>query len=110
MLGRLGRWCFRRRWWVLAIWLLAMVAGVLSAGPVFHGLTGGGGPKSLESVAANQVLADAADRGGTVVAVIDRIQPAASGVGTVGRAAAGELRAGSRGDTGATAHDTGGPQ
>jgi len=83
MLGRLGRWCFRRRWWVLAIWLLAMVAGVLSAGPVFHGLTGGGGPKSLESVAANQVLADAADRGGTVVAVIDQVEPAARGVDTV---------------------------
>ena len=110
MLGRLGRWCFRRRWWVLAIWLLAMVAGVLSAGPVFHGLTGGGGPKSLESVAANQVLADAADRGGTVVAVIDRIQPAASGVDTVVRAAADDLRHVSGVDTVATPYDTGVPK
>src|SRR2546430_806391 len=110
MLGRLGRWCFRRRWWVLAIWLLAMVAGVLSAGPVFHGLTGGGGPKSLESVAANQVLADAADRGGTVVAVIDRIQPAASGVDTVVRAAADDLPHVSGGGTVATPYDTRGPK
>src|SRR2546423_13205321 len=106
MLGRLGRWCFRRRWWVLAIWLLAMVAGVLSAGPVFHGLTGGGGPKSLESVAANQVLADAADRGGTVVAVIHRIQPAARGVAPGGPAAADDLPPGSGGETRAPPSDT----
>ena len=110
MLGRLGRWCFRRRWWVLAIWLLAMVAGVLSAGPVFHGLTGGGGPKSLESVAANQVLADAADRGGTVVAVIDQVEPAARGVDTVVRAAADDLRHVSGVDTVTTPYDTGVPK
>ncbi|ONI73874.1 hypothetical protein BWI15_10670 [Kribbella sp. ALI-6-A] len=38
MLSRLGRWCFRRRWFVVAVWLLALGGTVLLAvesdGPV----------------------------------------------------------------------------
>jgi putative drug exporter of the RND superfamily len=88
-IARLGRWCFRRRWWVLAIWLVAIAGGVLSAGPVFHGLTGGGGPSSLESVQANKVLSDTSRKGSTVTAVVDGIDPAAGAVrDAVGTAAA----------------------
>jgi RND superfamily putative drug exporter len=110
MLGRLGRWCFRRRWWVLAVWVLAMVGGVLSASSVFHGLTGGGGPKSLESVAANQVLADASDKGGKVVGLIDRIEPAARGVDDTVRSAAADLARISGVDSVVTPYDTGVPK
>ena len=91
MLGRLGRWCFRRRWWVLAIWLVAVAGGVLSAGPVFHGLTSGGGPSSLESVHANQVLSDTSQKGSTVTAVVDGIDPAAGAVRDAVRAAASDV-------------------
>src|SRR5437763_684897 len=80
LVARLGRRCFRRRWWVLAIWLLAVGGGVLSVGPVFHGLAGGGGPSSLESVQANQMLADAGRKGATVTAVVDGIDPTAAAV------------------------------
>ncbi|MEV0718352.1 hypothetical protein [Asanoa sp. NPDC050611] len=45
-LGRLGRWCFRRRWAVLALWLVAVVAGGFAAGPVFAGLDDSQGPSS----------------------------------------------------------------
>src|SRR5437763_15340571 len=82
MLARAGGWCFRHRWSVVAIWLAAVTLGVLSAGPVFHGLTSGGKPTSLESVQGNQVLTSNSDKGGTVVGIVDRIDPAAAGVGS----------------------------
>ena len=90
-IARIGRWCFRRRWWVLAIWLVAVAGGVLSAGPVFHGLTSGGGPSSLESVHANQVLSDTSQKGSTVTAVVDGIDPAAGAVRDAVRAAASDV-------------------
>src|SRR5216110_54632 len=91
LVARLGRRCFRRRWWVLAIWLLAVGGGVLSVGPVFHGLAGGGGPSSLESVQGNQVLSDTSQQGATVTAVVDGIDPAAGAVRDAVRAAAADV-------------------
>ncbi|TMM31559.1 MAG: MMPL family transporter [Actinobacteria bacterium] len=91
LVARLGRRCFRRRWWVLAIWLLAVGGGVLSVGPVFHGLAGGGGPSSLESVQANQMLADAGRKGATVTAVVDGIDPTAAAVHAAVLAAAADI-------------------
>src|SRR5437763_11413007 len=91
LVARLGRRCFRRRWWVLAVWLLAVGGGVLSAGPVFHGLAGGGGPSSLESVQANQMLADAGRKGATVTAVVDGIDPTAAAVHDAVLAAAADI-------------------
>ena len=91
LVAPLGRRCFRRRWWVLAIWLLAVGGGVLSVGPVFHGLAGGGGPSSLESVQANQMLADAGRKGATVTAVVDGIDPTAAAVHDAVLAAAADI-------------------
>jgi putative drug exporter of the RND superfamily len=91
IVARVGRWCFRRRWWVLAIWLLAIGGGVLSAGPVFHGLTGGGGPTSLESVQANQVLSGTSQKGATVTAMIDQVDPMATAVHDAVLAAAADV-------------------
>src|SRR5438067_4188141 len=90
-IARTGRWCFRRWWWVLAIWLVAIAGGALSAGPVFNGLTGGGGPSSLESVHGNQVLSDTSRKGSTVTAVVDGIDPAARAVQDAVRAAAADV-------------------
>src|SRR5207245_433298 len=91
VIARVGRWCFRRRWWVLAVWLLAVAGGVLSAGPVFNGLTGGGGPKTLESVQANNVLLDNNVQRGTVVGVVDGIDPRSPVVRDAVRSAASDL-------------------
>src|SRR6266545_3874340 len=91
MVARVGQWCFRRRWWVVAIWVLAVVGGVFAAGPVFRGLTRGGGPSSMESIQANQVLSGNTNMGGMVTAVIDGIDPKAGAVTDTVRAAAGDL-------------------
>ncbi len=91
LIARLGRWCFRRRWWVLAIWIVAIAGGVLSAGPVFNGLTGGGGPSSLESIQANRVLSDNSDKGATIAAVIDQVDPTAGAVRDAVRSAADDV-------------------
>jgi RND superfamily putative drug exporter len=77
LIARIGHWCFRKRWWVLLIWVAAMVVGGISAGPVFASLDTSNGPKSLESVKANDVLKQGSDQGGTVVGLIDGIDPAA---------------------------------
>jgi RND superfamily putative drug exporter len=87
----LGRWCFRRRWWVVALWLLAVGAGVWSAGPVFHGLTSGGGPARLESIHANNLLQANGARRSTVTGVIDGIDAHAPAVQDAVRSAAAEL-------------------
>jgi RND superfamily putative drug exporter len=80
VIARIGRWCFRRRWWVVAVWLVAMVVGGLSAGPVFNALGSSNGPRSLESVQASNVLKEGSNQGGTVVGVVDRVDPKAASV------------------------------
>jgi putative drug exporter of the RND superfamily len=88
LIARIGRWCFRRKWWVLAIWLVGTVAGGLAAGPVFNSLTGSDGPKSMESVQAQDVLDAGSDKGGTVTALVDGVDPRAAAVRDRVRAAA----------------------
>jgi RND superfamily putative drug exporter len=91
MIARVGRWCFRRQWWVIAIWLAAVVAGGLAAGPVFSGLGGDDGPKSLESVQAGNVLTANSKDGENVTAVVDKVDPGATAVRDDVRATATDL-------------------
>ncbi len=93
LLARAGRWCFRHRWWVLAFWLVAVVAGGYSAGPVFKGLTGGGGPRSLEAVRGTTVVVDSSTKGGTVIGLVDRLDPEDPAVRSAVRAAAADITA-----------------
>jgi putative drug exporter of the RND superfamily len=90
-IARIGRWCFRRKWTVLAIWLVGTVLGGLAAGPVFNSLTGSDGPKSMESVQALDVLKAGSDKGGTVTAVVDRVDPGSAAVRDEVRATAAAL-------------------
>src|SRR5690349_3526187 len=76
VVGRIGRWCFRHWAWVLVIWALAVTAGIVSTGPLFGRLADPGVPKSVESVAANDVISTGNDSSGTVTAVISGIDPA----------------------------------
>ncbi len=73
--ARVGGWSFRHPWYAIAIWLVVVVAGVLAAGRVFAGLGGGDGPKSMESVQAQEVLSQDSRDGGTVVGVLDHVDP-----------------------------------
>ncbi len=72
----LGRWCFRRRWWVLAAWLVAAVAGGFASGPVMGGLADNNRPTRIESVKANDALTIASDSSGSIVGLVDRIDDA----------------------------------
>src|SRR5947207_2771619 len=56
VMARIGRWCFRRRWWVLAAWLAAVVVGAMASGPVVDALADNNQPKNMESVRAYDVL------------------------------------------------------
>jgi RND superfamily putative drug exporter len=80
LIARVGRWCFRRRWGVLAIWLVGTVIGGLAAGPVFNSLANNNGPKSMESVQALDVLKAGGAKGGTAAAVVEGVDPAAPAV------------------------------
>src|SRR5215831_19004341 len=89
--ARVGRWCFRHKWTVLAIWLVAVAVGVLCAGPVFNSLTNDRGPSTLESVAGNNQLNHANTSAGTIVAAVSGIDPGAASVRQAVTAAATDL-------------------
>lgn len=92
LIARIGRWCFRRRWTVLAIWLAAVVLGVLAAGPVFSSLSGDNSSDSMEAFQAQDVLAQLATEGSSVVGLIDGVSPSAIKVRTDVRDLAVSLR------------------
>jgi RND superfamily putative drug exporter len=73
--GRVGRWCFRHWAWVLLAWVLAVAAGALSAGPLFGRLADSRLPTHVESVAASAIISEGNDSSGTVVGVVDGIDP-----------------------------------
>ncbi|MFF1789378.1 hypothetical protein ACFVX9_23330, partial [Kitasatospora sp. NPDC058243] len=56
-LAALGRFCFRHRRWVLGLWAVVLVVGVLIGGRVFEGTVAGASSATAE-----------ADRGSAVVA------------------------------------------
>jgi RND superfamily putative drug exporter len=74
-IGRLGGFCFRHRWVVLACWLVALVAGVAAAGQVFNRLGEGEPAYAPESVQAGRVLDQVSDRGDDVIAVVEGVDP-----------------------------------
>ncbi|GAA4703585.1 MMPL family transporter [Phytohabitans rumicis] len=90
VLAGAGRWCFRRPWLVIAIWLVAMVAGGVSAGPLFDRLVSRG-PSELESVAAIDVLAGATGQGGQITGVVDGVDVRAAVVQAEVQATAAQL-------------------
>jgi RND superfamily putative drug exporter len=89
--ARVGRWCFRHKWTVLAIWLVAVAAGIVAAGPVFNSLRNDRGPSSLESVEGSNQLDRNDTSAGTVVATVSGIDPDASAVTQAVTAAAADL-------------------
>jgi RND superfamily putative drug exporter len=71
VLARLGRWCFRQWRVVVAVWVIVVVAGVMSFGPLFD--SPAGYSADTESSQANALLAAASTDGGRVIALVDGV-------------------------------------
>ncbi|HEX2774909.1 MAG TPA: MMPL family transporter [Micromonosporaceae bacterium] len=71
MLGALGRWTYRRRWPVLAVWLGLVLAGAASGGAVFDRLSTTDSLRpDAESQRADRRIDQLLPEGPTVVAVV----------------------------------------
>ncbi|MFD5434352.1 MMPL family transporter [Kitasatospora sp. NPDC127067] len=70
-LAALGRFCFRHRRWVLGLWAVVLVVGVLIGGRVFEGSVAGASSASAEADRGSAVVAAADPAKGTVTAVVD---------------------------------------
>ena len=73
LVARMGRWCFRRRWLVLAVWLVAVIAGGIASGPVFSRIADGTSSQQVESIEVNDVLRQGAVDGGQLIGMIDHV-------------------------------------
>jgi len=69
----IGRFCARRRWPVLAAWILLVAAGALASGPVFAGLEASRASDRLESVQAFDVIGDNATYGARMLGLVDDV-------------------------------------
>lgn len=67
----MGRFCYRRRWWVLGAWLLVMVIGGAAFSPLFGSLALNKPSQGMESNLARQVLTNEGDYYDKLVAVVD---------------------------------------
>ncbi|MEU4553837.1 MMPL family transporter [Micromonospora violae] len=86
-----GQWCFRHRWLVVSLWLVALLGGALASGPVFARLADPAASGSTESAEGlRQIAAGAAD-GGQVLALIDGVDAPSSGVRDVVNRLVGDL-------------------
>jgi RND superfamily putative drug exporter len=92
MFVRIGRFCCRRRWAVLAGWLVLGLAGVLASGPVFAGLENGRLSKRFESVQGTDLISAQAKYGSRVVGLVDGVPLADPAVRAAVLGAATDLR------------------
>jgi putative drug exporter of the RND superfamily len=79
VIARIGRFCFRNRWWVLVVWLVVATGGLLSSGAVFAALADSNTVRSVESVEARDVMAAGNDSSGQIIVLVDGVdaqQPA----------------------------------
>jgi putative drug exporter of the RND superfamily len=77
MLARLGEFCFRRRLWVLAAWLVAVIIGGAAAGPLMMAINSGRPHQHTESDDGMRALEESAAHGLRFDAIIDGVDPAA---------------------------------
>ncbi|MFG1926636.1 MMPL family transporter [Cryptosporangium sp. NPDC048952] len=77
---------------MVAVWLIAIVGGVFAAGPVFDSLDKKSNDVEFESITGEDVLEEAQTEGGSVIAVVDRVDPAAAATRTAVESAATDLK------------------
>ncbi|MGW6914129.1 MMPL family transporter [Kitasatospora sp. NPDC054939] len=70
-LAALGRFCFRHRRWVLGLWAVVLVVGVLIGGRVFEGTVAGASSAASEADRGSAVVTAADPARGTLTAVVD---------------------------------------
>jgi|NGEPerStandDraft_6_1074524.scaffolds.fasta_scaffold00031_8 RND superfamily putative drug exporter len=73
MMKRIGVWCFRRRLLVVGIWLVVMVGGAVSIGPLFAGMGDTTTLTGTETGQAQAVTDGAVNHGEQFFAVVDNI-------------------------------------
>ena len=73
MIGKLGVFGFRRRWWVLTLWLVVMIAGSIALGSLFDKLGDTTTLPGTETGQAQKAIDDGIDRGEQFFAVVDKI-------------------------------------
>ncbi|WP_344647915.1 MMPL family transporter [Cryptosporangium japonicum] len=74
------------------MWVVAVAGGVFASGPVFDSLDKKSNEVEFESATGDDVLDAARTEGGTVIAVIDRVDPNAAATRTAVDAAAADLK------------------
>jgi putative drug exporter of the RND superfamily len=70
-LGRLGAFCARRRWYIVAVWIVLFVIGMVVGSQVFVHLKDSNGSSTAESVQGFDIADKVSTHGGSMVAVID---------------------------------------
>src|SRR5262245_24122247 len=92
VLARVGVWCFRHWGRVLVLWLVAVVAGILSFGPVFGRLVDNNANLSnVESIKANDELREGGQSAGTVIGIVSGVDPSSAAVATAVTATADQI-------------------
>jgi RND superfamily putative drug exporter len=80
MLTRLGRNCFRFRWWVVCAWAAIVVVGGIAVGSVLVGTSTARPIQDMESDAGIQAILAEGDHGTSFIAVVEGIDPRAPAV------------------------------
>lgn len=73
MIAKLGVFGFRRRWWVVTLWLVVMIAGSTAIGSLFDHLGDTNSLPGTETGQAQKAIDDGIDRGEQFFAVVDHI-------------------------------------
>jgi putative drug exporter of the RND superfamily len=93
MIGKLGVFGFRRRWWVVTLWLVVMIAGSTALGSLFDNLGDTTSLPGTETGQAQKAIDDGIDRGEQFFAVVDRIDANAAQTQSVLSAAVSDVSA-----------------
>ncbi|MGI5238039.1 MMPL family transporter [Dactylosporangium sp. CA-139066] len=88
VVAKIGRFCFRHRWSVLGLWLVVVVLGGLTFGPVFSAIADASNPKHIEAIDGVDAVATGNDSSGTVIGLINNVDPNAAAVRAAVTAAA----------------------
>ncbi|MFG2044701.1 MMPL family transporter [Dactylosporangium sp. NPDC048998] len=88
VVARIGRFCFRHRWPVIGAWLVVVVLGGLTFGPVFGAIADASNPKHVEAIDGLDAVATGNDSSGTVIGLVSGVDPDAAAVRTTVLAAA----------------------
>ncbi|MFI5910872.1 MMPL family transporter [Dactylosporangium sp. NPDC051541] len=91
VVARIGRFCFRHRWTVIGVWLVVVVLGGLTFGPVFSAIADPGTPKHVETFEGMDAIATGDGSSGTVIGLVGGVDPQAPAVRTAIDTAAADL-------------------